>query len=221
MTIRRDLLKLDEKGKLKKTYGGAIKTNFINSEIPYNSKMKSNDKEKNEISKRALDFIKGNETLLLDAGTTNFALAKRLRNFKKLTIVTTDLKIAVELSENTDNQIIILGGKIQNKVMATVGQYVTEFLSNFRVDLSFIGTSAIDREYNLTTPTIDKVFIKRSMINNSKISFLLSDSSKFGKRSLNKICNISEFDYFITDDKWDKRQIKELKEIARELVVVK
>jgi len=95
MTIRRDLDALSEQGLAFRTRGGAISPN-INYELPLEEKMVSRAEVKSRIGERAAALIEENESILLDAGTTCLALARRVQSMH-LTVITSDVRIACEV----------------------------------------------------------------------------------------------------------------------------
>ena len=158
---------------------------------------------KKKIAAEALLFIKNGMTILLDAGTTNYELAKFLveSSIKDLVIITNDLKIASVLAEKQLFQIVMLGGIIENENILTCGSMAVSMLKDFEIDACFVGTQSISDKFEIRTPNIAKVELKRTYIEKSQQRFLLADSTKFEKSKLYKICDLKDFHYIITDKK--------------------
>ena len=97
--------------------------------------------------------------VFLDSGTTNFEIAKRLKQKKNLTIVTNDIKIAAELMDSKV-EVIMLGGKIQNGVGAVFGTYAENMLKEIHVDILFLGAHAVHSTLGITSATFEKASIK-------------------------------------------------------------
>jgi len=203
MTIRRDLSILEEKGLLLKSYGGALSKESLSHDKLYSTRKKENLAIKKKIAAEALLFIKNGMTILLDAGTTNYELAKFLveSSIKDLVIITNDLKIASVLAEKQFFQIVMLGGIIENENILTCGSMAVSMLKDFEIDACFVGTQSISDKFEIRTPNIAKVELKRTYIEKSQQRFLLADSSKFEKSKLYKICDLKDFHYIITDKK--------------------
>lgn len=203
MTIRRDLSILEEKGLLLKSYGGALSKESLSHDKLYSTRKKENLPVKKKIAAEALLFIKNGMTILLDAGTTNYELAKFLveSSLKDLVIITNDLKIACVLAEKQFFQIVVLGGIIENENILTCGSMAVSMLKDFEIDTCFVGTQSISDKFEIRTPNIAKVELKRTYIEKSQQRFLLADSSKFEKSKLYKICDLKDFHYIITDKK--------------------
>ena len=203
MTIRRDLGILEEKGLLLKSYGGALSKESLSHDKLYSTRKKENLAIKKKIAAEALLFIKNGMTILLDAGTTNYELAKFLveSSIKDLVIITNDLKIACVLAEKQFFQIVVLGGIIENENILTCGSMAVSMLKDFEIDACFVGTQSISDKFEIRTPNIAKVELKRTYIEKSQQRFLLADSTKFEKSKLYKICDLKDFHYIITDKK--------------------
>ncbi|AIN94577.1 DeoR/GlpR transcriptional regulator [Treponema putidum] len=216
MTIRRDLSILEEKGLLLKSYGGALSKESLSHDKLYSTRKKENLPVKKKIAAEALLFIKNGMTILLDAGTTNYELAKFLveSSIKDLVIITNDLKIACVLAEKQFFQIVMLGGIIENENILTCGSMAVSMLKDFEIDACFVGTQSISNKFEIRTPNIAKVELKKTYIEKSQQRFLLTDSSKFEKSKLYKICDLKDFHYIITDKKMnlsEKNYIKKYK----------
>ncbi|MDI6601524.1 MAG: DeoR/GlpR family DNA-binding transcription regulator [Thermoanaerobacteraceae bacterium] len=203
MTIRRDLDMLTSRGLAFRTHGGAISPN-INNEIPLDEKMVTNIDAKRKIGEYAASLINENESILLDAGTTCLSVAQSIKNRKNITVITNDIRIVFELYQNPNIKLICAGGLVQAGVGAMIGFYTEKMIESVTVDKAFVGTSTIDNNLFISTPTIEKASLKRKYLKNSNASILLADSSKFGRSSLFKVCNLKDFDMVISDNELDR-----------------
>jgi len=198
MTIRRDLAELEKLGKVIRTHGGAISPESLIRELPYSFKEGKNLEQKKAIAQRAVSLIPKNSRIILDSGTTTLELAKLLKFRSDLTVVTNDIKIAAELIES-DLHVIVTGGELQNNVGALYGGPTIHFLENTHVEIFFLGANAVDLQFGVSTPTLEKSLIKQLMMNAAETTWLLADSSKFGKKAFSSICPISKLEGIITD----------------------
>ena len=115
VTIRNDLEQLEKKNILIRARGGAIKIeqNFSNEDFPFSDKQKKNFAEKREIGKKAAELINNNNTIILDSGSTVHQLAKNLKNFDELTVITNALNVATLLAEYKNINVIVPGGTLK------------------------------------------------------------------------------------------------------------
>ncbi|MEN8907522.1 MAG: DeoR/GlpR family DNA-binding transcription regulator [Clostridiales bacterium] len=219
-TIRRDLTELEEAKYIKRTHGGAVKLEVVNYEPSYNEKEVKFAKEKECIAKKAVEFINNGDTILLDSGTTTQFLAKELKQFSHLTIVTNSLMIANELAGLNDIEIIVVGGILRKNTLALAGSIAEEVFKVLRVDKAFIATNGIDLKEGLTTPSVIEAYTKKKMLEISKQVFLLTDHTKVGKVAFVKFGNIEEINYLIIDNKVDKDTVKNIREKEIDVFVV-
>ncbi|MGE5630578.1 MAG: DeoR/GlpR family DNA-binding transcription regulator [Caulobacteraceae bacterium] len=219
MTIRRDLDKLEKQGLAYRSHGGAVLQNPLLKEQNYDVKRLVNQDKKQKIAQIACEMIKDGDTILLDAGTTSYELALLLKKKNDLTVITNDLKIALELY-TAECRVFIAGGQIQKETGIAIGTATENFISNIRVDISFIGTSSIGRDWVLYTPTLEKASLKRKMVECAKRSVLLADSSKFFRESFAKICSFAELDVLITDKEFSSLEAKELEKTGIKIMSI-
>jgi len=198
MTIRRDLDELEKQKKLIRTHGGAAIPEAIIAEQSYIQKISEAHPQKVEIAEIAIGLVRDGMKVFLDSGTTNFEIAKRLKQKTNLTIVTNDIKIAAELMDSKV-EVIMLGGKIQNGVGAVFGTYAENMLKEIHVDILFLGAHAVHSTLGITSATFEKASIKREMINSSESVYLVVDAQKFGKKAFAKIADIDCVTAIITD----------------------
>lgn len=220
MTIRRDFQHLEDNNIATRTFGGAVLNSKLITEIPYKNKSLINIDKKKRIAEQAASLVQNGQIVILDAGTTNMEIAKFLTKKQNLIVVTTDLKIAIYLSSSTDFEILCTGGSVQNTTSSFLGSHAVEFLKNINADISFIGSSSVDVEHGITTPSPSKADIKKQMIKCSNKRILVADSSKFQKIGFIKVCNLNEFHKIITDDDLDKNTIKEIRNNNIKLILV-
>ena len=76
--IRKDLKALENAGRLKRTYGGAILSQDYPLERDVVDRRKVNVEKKAVIAAKAVELIRENETIFLDISTTNIRIAELL-----------------------------------------------------------------------------------------------------------------------------------------------
>lgn len=211
MTIRRDLKHLEAEDKIIRTHGGAILKEPLVMESPFKTKKEKNIKEKQQIAEKAVQLIKNHSTVILDSGTTNLEIAKRIKQKEGLTVFTNDIKIAAELMES-DIRVIVTGGELQNNVGALFGPLTENLLKDIHVDIFFLGAHAVHLDVGVMAPTLEKAKLKRLMINASDATWLVTDSSKINQKSLIKVCDIQDIDGVITDSNIPKDIEEEFKQ---------
>ncbi len=199
-TIRRDLDVLEREGFCHRKRGGAVRSNqSVSLEVPYEIKQSQNIEEKKRIAAAAAELVCDGSTLILDAGSTTYALTLLLMAKERITVVTNDLKIAVKLASNPNISLICTGGIARPNVYTLQGSQVESLIKNLQVDQAFLGADAIHRDGTISNVNFDEVPIKQAMLNAAKQVIVMTNSSKFNKTGFVNVCNPSQTDILITD----------------------
>lgn len=224
VTIRRDLEKLEENNLLIRTHGGAMtiqsQSNEAGSERSFYEKSEALVVEKNKIAEAAAALVKDKEAILLTPGTTNMFLAKKLVNRKEITLVTNAANIATHIVEQTDMDVILIGGKMRKKSFAMVGSIAEEGLQNIRVDKLFLGVDGLDIGEGLTTPNLSEAHINRQMIHIAKEVIVVADHTKFGRVMFSHIASLDVVNTVITDIQLNKDYCQQLRNLEIKLILV-
>lgn len=197
-TVREDLEKLEEKGLLKRTHGGAVsEVNGEDSLFPLQFPNSKHGQEKSAIAALALTCIEPNDIIALDAGSTTLEMAKRLPNIP-ITVLTNDLLIIRELTAKDQVRLVVPGGYRHNNLL--IGAESQEWIKRLNVHKLFLSTTGIHLEYGLTIFTEELTKVKRLYMENAKTIYCLADHNKFDKGALITFAGLNEIQYIITDD---------------------
>jgi len=208
-TIRRDLIKLDEQGVISRTHGGVTLNRFIPSQPTTNEKQQRNLLEKQAIAEIAAQSVHAGDAVILDAGTTTLELARRLTHLP-LRVITSDLHIALFLSEFKQIEVTIIGGRIDDSSQSCIGDHGRQLLQKIYPDIAFISCNSWSLEKGITTPTEDKSALKFDLAAHAGRRILLADSSKYGAYSLFCAMPLSSLTGIITDSALPPAVIEEL-----------
>ncbi|WP_241781925.1 DeoR/GlpR family DNA-binding transcription regulator [Paenibacillus sp. DMB5] len=198
-TIRRDLKELEEARLLKRTHGGAVSLQSVNFEAAFPDKADRLLDEKQRIAAKAVQMIQEGDAILLDGGTTTLQIAKALKGFSNLKVITNSIMALNELRDCRNIEVSITGGMLRPDTMAFVGPMTERSLEMVRVDKAFLGTNGLDLQEGITTPNMLEAATKRKMIAVAKQSILLADHSKIGQVSFCKVADLQEIDHCILD----------------------
>ena len=211
VTIRKDLEGLHAHGLIHRTHGGALPAREGALEDPtLREKEKLHHQEKLRIATTAAQMVQEGQVVILDSGTTTTAIARALRTFRNLTIVTNAVNIAAELS-GTTVEVILTGGTLRKNSFSLVGPIAEETLHRLHADLLFLGVDGFDVHYGLSTPNMLEAKVNRVMVEIAKRKVAVCDSSKFGRRSLSLIAPTSVLDEVLTDRRAPKADVRVLK----------
>jgi DeoR family transcriptional regulator, aga operon transcriptional repressor len=220
VTIRKDLEALHAHGLIHRTHGGALPAREGALEDPtLREKEKLHHQEKLRIAEAAAAMVQEGQVLILDSGTTTTEIARALRNFRNLTIVTNAVNIAAELS-GTPVEVILTGGTLRKNSFSLVGPIAEETLHRLHADVLFLGVDGFDVQYGLSTPNLLEAKVNRVMVEVAKRKVAVCDSSKFGRRSLSLIAPPAALDAVITDRAVPKSDLRALKKAGVEVTLV-
>lgn len=183
-TVRRDLDELESERKLHRVHGGAELPHSLQEEFTNQQKSIKNIQEKMLVAQKAADLIADNEVIFIDAGTTNELLLNYLSQ-DNLTVVTNSIHHAAKLVDK-NIQTIIIGGHVKKATDASIGTVAYEQIKQLNFDKAFLGINGVDEQF-LTTPDVEEAVIKKTVIENARKTFIVTDSSKIGHISLAKV----------------------------------
>jgi len=199
VTIRNDLTQLEKKGLLIRTRGGAIFRERVGLDYDISEKQKKNYHLKERIGERSAKYISDGDAIFLDSGSTTMEIAKRLNGFSRLTVITNALPIAGLLARNQNIRIIVPGGYLRENSFSLVGALAEQNTAGFYCDKLFLGVDGFDSRYGLSTPNPEEAQLNRAMIEHARETIVVTDSSKFLKRSLALIAPVTKIHTVITD----------------------
>jgi DeoR family fructose operon transcriptional repressor len=198
-TIRRDLEFLEHQGLITRAHGGATSKSRVSLEADFFEEKEKFLEEKRRIGEEAAKLIEEGEVIFLEASTTVLQLARNLKNRRNLTVVTNSLDIACELEKSKGINLILTGGNLKRKTHALIGPLAETTLSQMRLDKAFIGISALDISYGITTATMEEAKTRKDIIRASNKLIVLCDHSKFGKQNFAYVGPLELIDVLITD----------------------
>jgi DeoR family transcriptional regulator, aga operon transcriptional repressor len=221
VTIRNDLDQLEKKSMLIRARGGALKMETgVGIDQRLADKNRINFPEKSKIGRKAAELVGESQTIIIDSGSTTAEMVRNLPELHDLTIITNAMNIANQLVSRPNINVIIPGGYLRKNSISLVGPLAEKSLRNFNVDKAFLGVDGFDTRKGIYTPNVEEARLNEIMIEVSKEVILLTDSSKFNKRSFAFICTVAEIDKVITDSKIKDEDRKKLEDEGVEVIVV-
>lgn len=218
-TIRRDLDRLENEGKLKKVYGGAIKTRLEAWEPPFIQRTGTNRKEKSAIGKLAASLVKSGETIMIGNGTTGLEVIRHLSGRDDVMIVTHFIPAMLLAMEMFKGKIIFAGGEVNMTRQSATGVLAEAALKQFKVNKAFISAGGISLVDGITDYDLNEASISRTMIERAEEAIILADHSKLGKTTFAKIAEIHEASIIITDNKCPETWVNQLRQKGIDLLI--
>ena len=205
-SVRRDLVRLEERGLVHRTHGGAMLAEpTIYEPFRFDASFRIREDrfaaEKQRIAKAAAALVQENETIGFTAGTTTTQVARSLRNRTNLHIITNAVNIGMELSSSNGLDTMLTGGSMRwADAFTLIGPSAIESLNVVVMDRVFVGVCGVDSERGATTIEADEAAVFRAMTRQAKQVVVVADSSKVGMVSPAVICGVTDIDMLITDD---------------------
>lgn len=204
-SIRRDLVRLEERGLVHRTHGGAMLAGQIYEPFRFDASFHEREKrftpEKQRIAMAAAELVQENETIGFTAGTTTTQVARALRLRSGLHVITNAVNIGMELSSSNGLDTTLTGGCMRwPGAFSLIGPAALECLNVVVMDKVFIGVTGVNTDHGATTIEADEAAVFRAMSRRAKQVIVVADSSKVGMSSPAVICPANDVDILITDD---------------------
>ena len=197
-TIRRDLDAMEKSGLLQRVWGGAM-LRTVDKDIPSFVRMKSNQDKKEKIASIASAFLKSSSSIFFDSSTSCLPLVPYIAELKNITVVTSSLKMSLELGRNSDAAVNLLGGAVYEDYILS-GYLAVNSVRQFHTDMMFFSCSGISSSCGITSIEPKVVEVCQEMLKHTAQRILLCDSSKVGKNALLRLAALSDVDYVIMDE---------------------
>jgi DeoR/GlpR family transcriptional regulator of sugar metabolism len=195
-TVRRDLKALAAEGDVELVYGGATLRRPV--DYSFRSKGERNVEAKRAIGRLAADLVGDDAQVFLDSGTTCFEMLPFLKTRRRLSIICSSARLALEL-DAPGISVILIGGQYRPDRMDTMGPLATAALEQLRGYMCFIGADGLDRDFGPAAADIESADLNRRAVRNARQTVLLVDHSKFAAPSLFKIVDWEAVSRLVTD----------------------
>ncbi len=216
-TIRRDLTALEAVGSLRRTHGGVRLVTPKSDEFAFNARDARQILEKEAIGKACAALIGANESVILDAGTTVYHVARNLEE-KALQIVTNSLPVANLFASANNVEVVLAGGVIYPRLGVLVGPMTVEAFSKLRAGVAIMGAGGITLEGITNSHTL-LIDIQRAMLKAAQKIIFCLDHTKFGRQSVSPLCDLAHVGTVVTDSRAPQELVNGLRARGVEVVV--
>ena len=217
-TIRRDLAQLSETGQLERVHGGAILSSGIGN-LDYVQRKNRNTLGKSRIGRECARHIPKGSTVFINIGTTTEAVARELLTHTDLLVVTNSLNTANILAANPKIEIVVAGGSLRRTDGGLLGNLTTQVVDLFKFDFAIISCAGIDADLDLLDFDFQEVRATKSIIRQSKKTFVVADSSKILRSAPGRIGNLGDADTLFTDAALPQDMDTRLHELETSVIV--
>ena len=203
MTLRRDLLQLEQAGRIIRIRGGAMSVKEVQkvSSEPYAKKTAMHSDEKIRIAQKAASLIEENCSLFIDGGTTAMALAKEMPDIN-IHVFTNGLAVAIELAQKKNLNVTMLGGQVMKENLSTASPVAKSYFENTNFELAIISASAFTPENGFSCGSMVEADLLKMARRKAKSMYMMLDSSKIGKVMPYTFAHLEDINVIITDDEF-------------------
>jgi DeoR family transcriptional regulator of aga operon len=199
-TIRRDLELLEQQQLVSRTRGGAS-THVAFNDLPLGYKTSQDLAEKQRIARAALLFLEGARVIGLTGGTTVQEFSRLLLGRSGLMAVTNALNIATALVAQPGVRVFAAGGEVRSSSQEAVGPSAEAFLSDYHIDVSFVGVDGVDPAAGCTNYDPVGARVNGAMCGRSRRVVVLADATKIGRVALAGVLPLADVDVLVTDSR--------------------
>lgn len=195
VTVRTNLRDLESKGLLTRTHGGAQRTSVVD----VLDRQRSRIDEKDRIAAAAADLVVDGDAIMIEAGTTTALVARYLANKRGVQIVTNSTLVFAYARQNPQLKVILTGGEFHRESESLVGPVALRTIHDFNVRLAFVGTDGFTSDRGMTTQFPQGAEVLAAMRDRAEETWLLADSSKYGRAGFVSVLPLSGLAGIITD----------------------
>lgn len=211
MTIHRDIEELERTGEVSRVYGGvkisggkektAKETSFpfkLSTDLTIEERFDELIESKRMIARKAASLVREGDIIGMDPSTTTLHMCAYIGNMN-ITVFTTSLMVALQLSSSPSVKIILTGGLLRKPSMS-LRAFNPQFADlGIHLNKCFLSSKAISFKNGLTDLTIEEPESKRLLARHSMETFVLVDHSKIGNTANYRVMDFSEMTAIITD----------------------
>ena len=197
-SVRRDVELLEQRGYVKRVYGGVMLACYQNTVVPLELRDNDHSVVKEELARRAAQLIHDGDTILLDGSSTVRRIVKYIGGKRNLKIITNNLRIFTECN-SSEVQLYCTGGTFLSQNHIFIGPSTIDYLQGISANLLFFSSQGIDNEGVISDISEEETAIRRAMLSRAERKYFLCDASKIGIRKTFTLCRSEELNGVICD----------------------
>jgi len=216
-TVRRDLAALEARGIVRRTHGGARLINPKSDEFIFSTRDTHQLAEKEAIGQACAGLIRSDQSVIIDAGTTTYHVARHLQD-KSPQIITNSLPVAQLYASAARVELVLSGGVLYPRLGVLVGPMAIDSFSRIHADVAIMGAGGITLE-GLTNSHALLVDTQLAMMRAAARVVFCLDHTKFNRSSIARLCGLDRVHTIVTDSAADEGLTRQLREKGIEVIV--
>lgn len=209
-TIRRDLRDLARSGFCRRVYGGALIE--APNPVPISIRLQASPAAKQSLAIAAAALVRPGQTLFIDAGSTNTAIATALSRQMDVTILTNAPAVAVALSDHVRARVVLLGGVLDQNIGAALGGTTLQAIRQINADLFFLGSCGVDATHGVSAFDPAEAEVKRAMVDQSSQVIIAATLEKLGTAAPFKVAEATTISHLVLPNEADPLLIARFRE---------
>ena len=199
-TLRRDLIKLEQMGKIIRTHGGAqLVKKAADEKIPFFLREQEQNDAKEIMAQKAVQYIRNGDIIMMDGSTSAYAIIPHLAGFQNLIVITSSAKSSFLLGRMGINN-ICTGGRMITRSLSYIGEDAERTVKQYNADIVFFSSRGLSLDGRLTDNSIEENSLRKVMLRHARKRVFLCDSSKIDRVYLNNLCHLSDVDAVICEN---------------------
>lgn len=196
-TIRRDLIRLEEQGVLKRVHGGAISIKAHDETLDFGRLAGSAPAAKARIGRAAANLLKDHQTVVLGTGSTVLEVGRCLLG-RPLHLITNSIPVAELFWDSKSPEVTLTGGYLYPRTGAQLGPICEQMLDSIHADVAVLGIGGITAVGLTDSNTLIMGTVKKMMKRARKV-IVVADATKFGRNGMVRIASLDEIDVLVSD----------------------
>lgn len=219
MTIRRDLMRLEADGALRRVRGGATRVASGSYEPPFLVRARLRNEAKQAIAEAVVAQVTDGQTVLLDGGTTGLAVAEALGG-RVTTVCPLSLRATIVLAGWPNVRLLLPGGFVRPGEQTFIGPPAVRSIEEHVFDVFIMTASGVTLSAGITEWNEDDAAVKRAARASAGRCIVACDSSKFGQSAFSRVANVDDVDLIVTDNGLAPTIRQQLEDLGAELLCV-
>ncbi len=219
VTIRQDLVKLEQDDLITREHGGAYLKSLSSQVKSFSFQHQENMELKARIGAKAAEFIHDGDIIILDSGSTVTEISKNILGHRELTVITNAINVPMIIGGEPGINVLVTSGEFKAPTLSLTGQKAADFFQDLHVHKLFLATAGITLKAGLAYPSLSDLPVKKAMIDAAETTYLVADSTKIGKQSLASLGALALIDYLITDNGISKEQQRDFEKHGIEFII--
>lgn len=204
ITIRRDVKRLEESGKVIRRYGSVRAVEHDDT-----SKYLHARDIQRKIAQSAAQLIKDNDIVFINSSSTAIEAVEFI-TASNVTVITNNGS-ALHKPHGSNVNLFLTGGSVHPHRHSLTGDSTMSFLSLVKAKKCILGCDGVSTEGGLTTNEFSEMQVNRMMLENAAKSIVTATSNKLGTTASFQYGSLDLVDMMVTDTRASNAQITALK----------